>query len=87
MGSEKTKLIREEVVHRQVRLLPINPRDIHMDSSQPLEDDDKAAFMHDGSIDEDDEGHANNDAISEISPSPRPNKSGFFLKILACRCN
>lgn len=83
----KSATIPEGISRKQGRILPINPRDIHVDLNQPLEDDDKAAFMHDGSIDEDDDGHVNNDAISEISPSPRQSRSRSLLQILACRCN
>ena len=71
----------------QGRILPINPADIRLDPNEPLEDDDRAAFMHEGSIEEDDEAHLNNDAISEISPSPRARSQSSFLRLLVCRCN
>lgn len=87
MDQHRTRSRRTEGGIKHGRLLPISPGDIHLDPTEPLEDDDDAAFMHEGSVDEDDEAQLNNDAISEISPSPRAYRKNSFLRILSCRCN
>ena len=72
---------------QQVRILAINSKDVVIDPNEALEEDQVAAFMNEGNLDEDDEMNIHNDAISEISPSPNGARGRAFFRLFSCRCN
>jgi hypothetical protein len=73
---------------RNVRLLPVELKGIRVDPNAPLERDQSAAFMHEGSADErveDDDDYNVHEGISEISPRKTP-RMRFWFRAIVCRC-
>jgi len=78
--------VKQNLPGRNVRIFPVDPKGITVDPAAPLECDDVAAFMHEGSVEErDDDDEYHNDAISEISPRRSQNVRVWFRAIV-CRC-